>query len=444
MRPGQVRDCFEGVIPSVIATLGEDGAPNVSYLSQVHYIDDDHVALSNQFFSKTARNVKRLNTATLMVVDGRTGEQHILAISYVRSEEAGPLFARMSAHLQVIDGHAVMKLKSVDIYRVHSLTSIAALSPLSETPPRLPPRTDLERLSRFCLQLTEASDADALIEAALDGIETHLGISHAILLVADGEGALTTLAHRGYGGREGVGAEVRAGEGLIGLSADIRQPMRICDFRRAQRYASAVAASHQADPRHIPLPGLETALSQMAVPLIHQAQLCGVLFVESDTAFAFNHEDEAALSILASQLAAGLKLHDAPDASGPETSGPEASGPAPVSTPETPAGPSFRLRHHPFDDSVFIDDTYLIRGVSGRLLHNLIRAYLDTGKVDFSNREIRRDASLKLPDFKDNLETRLILLRRRLDEKDAPIRLERTDRGRFRLSLSGQPVIETV
>ena len=46
-----IRDCFEGVIPSIIATLDADGLPNVSYLSQVYLVDDEHVALSNQFFS---------------------------------------------------------------------------------------------------------------------------------------------------------------------------------------------------------------------------------------------------------------------------------------------------------------------------------------------------------------------------------------------------------
>ena len=46
--------CFEGVIPSIISTVSSDRIPNISYLSHVALIDDAHVALSNQFFSKTA------------------------------------------------------------------------------------------------------------------------------------------------------------------------------------------------------------------------------------------------------------------------------------------------------------------------------------------------------------------------------------------------------
>ena len=43
--------CFEGVIPSILATASADGVPNISYLSHVEFVDDAHVALSNQFFS---------------------------------------------------------------------------------------------------------------------------------------------------------------------------------------------------------------------------------------------------------------------------------------------------------------------------------------------------------------------------------------------------------
>ena len=49
--------CFEGAVPAVIATSAGDGTPNVTYLSRVRCVDDQRVALSNQFFSKTQRNL---------------------------------------------------------------------------------------------------------------------------------------------------------------------------------------------------------------------------------------------------------------------------------------------------------------------------------------------------------------------------------------------------
>ncbi|ESQ92954.1 hypothetical protein ABAC460_01515 [Asticcacaulis sp. AC460] len=431
---GDIRSSLEGIIPSVIATLDEAGVPNVSYLSHVHYVDEGHVALSNQFFSKTTRNVRRLNTAQLMVVDGRSGQQHLLDIAYVRSEEAGPLFARMSALLKVNDGLAIMKLRSADIYRVLSLAPVEPVLPLTGTPPRLAPRADLARLSTVCQVLSGLDDADALLEAALDGLEQVFGIAQALILTPGEEGTLSAIAHRGYG-REGVGAEVAIGEGLIGLAAAVRQSLRISDLRRAQRYASAVAAAHAADPRHIPLPGLDDALSQIAAPMICQGQLAGVVFIESETAFAFRHEDESALAILAAHLAAALKLSD-------QQAQQSVAGPA--SRAVVAHGPVIRLKYHAYDDSVFIDDAYVVRGVPGRLLHSFVSAWQATGQDVFSNREIRRDPALKLPEWKDNLETRLILLKKRLDEKAAPIRLERLERGRLRLVVDGRPEIETV
>jgi hypothetical protein len=71
--------------------------------------------------------------------------------------------------------------------------------------------------------------------------------------------------------------------------------------------------------------------------------------------------------------------------------------------------------------------------VAGAILRKLVAEYLKDGRTEFSNRELRLDPSLRLPDLSDNLEARLVLLHRRLAERAGALRLEKCGRGRFRL-----------
>jgi len=87
------------------------------------------------------------------------------------------------------------------------------------------------------------------------------------------------------------------------------------------------------------------------------------------------------------------------------------------------------------DNSVFINHSYLIRGVAGAIIWSLLSDYLSNGRTLFNNRELRLDQSLNLPELGGNLEVRLNLLKRRLENHGPNLRLVKVGRGQLKLEV---------
>jgi hypothetical protein len=179
------------------------------------------------------------------------------------------------------------------------------------------------------------------------------------------------------------------------------------------------------------MPGLPGAQSRVAVPALALGQLVGVLSADSTIPIAFGAEDEAALSTVATLFATSYETLRALERAEEATAAtPSAPAPDPVGS-----RPVAELRFYDGDGSTFLDGEYLIKGVAGRILWSLLRQHDAEGRVEFTNKELRLDPSLDMPGFKDNLASRLILPRRRLDARAAPVRLTKTGRGRSRLDV---------
>lgn len=426
-----LRPCLDGAIPSVVATSARDGTPNVAYASQVHYVDADHVALSYQFFSKTRENVLAHPYAQVQVVEPGSFRHFRLRLHYQRTETEGPLFEYMKAQLAGIAAQTgmdkVFVLRGADIYRVLDIDAVD-----SQLPPAPPPPDALLRLRRALDALGDATDLALLADRALAALTLGFGIRHALLLMLDEAGtALYTLASLGYA-HSGIGAEVTVGEGLIGVAARERIPVRINYRTGDYTYHAALRAANPGEPR-IALPVLAEAHSQIAVPLIHGGCLLGVLYAESEDDAFFSHADEDALVVYARHLAALISQ---------AACEPDDTEPAHSNAPAGPSGPPLAVRYFVTDHSVFIDNDYLIKGVAGSILWRLLEEHAASGRRDFCNRELRRDPRLPLPDVGDNLESRLILLQRRLAERCPAIAIEKTGRGRFRLQLARPLTLE--
>ncbi|MBV8386091.1 MAG: GAF domain-containing protein [Acidimicrobiia bacterium] len=430
-----LRNCFEGAVPAIIATAAADGTPNITYLSRVRLVDPERVALSNQFFSKTARNLAENPRASVLVVDPTEYDEFRLTLQYERTEKRGPVFEQLRADIEALASlegpTSVFKLRAADIYRVTAIEQTAGAqrrqaggADATGESRRVQP-SDLVELTT---SLTRCRDLDTLVASTVDGLARVFGYTHSMLMLLDESGTrLYTIASHGYE-EQGVGSEVTVGEGIAGMAASRGQPIRIGNLRQMTKYANTVRAMSEdatGEPE-IPVPVLPRVQSRLAVPAMAFGQLVGVLVVESDQTVAFDDNDEGLLTVVASLVANAVeaeRTHDQTDDGRPSTTAPH----------PTASGGSTHVRFYRADGSTFVDGDYLIKGVAGRILWALLTQHAEEGRTEFTNREVRLDPSLELPEFRDNFESRLILLKRRLDERDAPIRIEKTGRGRFAL-----------
>jgi predicted pyridoxine 5'-phosphate oxidase superfamily flavin-nucleotide-binding protein len=435
--------CFEGAVPAVVATASADGQPNITYLSRVRLVDGERIALSNQFFSKTVRNLSENPRASLLVIDPCKYDQYRIDLVYERTERRGPTFERLRDDVEtvaVLHGmQDVFRLRAADIYRAVSIertTSVDTPLPASAgwRGPAAPDPAAITKLAELAARVSRCTDLDTLVGVTVDGLSVLLGYDHTLLLLADEQGQrLYTIASHGYPS-EGVGSEVVVGEGMVGVAALRCTPQRVGNLLQVRKYIHSVGRSYAEQgigPGHeIPMPSFDDIQSRIAVPAMAMGHLVGMLVAESARPVAFDENDQSILGAAAALVAGAIEGVRAGD----RTSEPTPTRAGSAAGAESAAGTT-HVRYFAVDGSTFLDGDYLIKGVAGRILWSLLNQYETEGRVEFTNREVRLDPSLELPEFRDNLESRLILLKRRLAERDAPISIEKSGRGRFTLSV---------
>jgi adenylate cyclase len=405
-----IRDCLRAGLPSPMATCSPDGTPHISYISQVHYLDRERVATSRQSFNHALVHLDASPLAQALIVRPSTGEQFRLDLSYLHTATEGEEFEAMRANLDAIASHTGMgsgfRLRGLDVHRVLRCTRVQRGA---REPERVEISDPLVPLEQFARRLERRTSYEDATQEVIDALDDLFGFRYAVLIATD---------------------DIAAGTGLIGTAASRRRVIVTANLTRARAMAAAVnGGDGTASSPELALPGLAGARSAAAVPLVVGKEVLGVLYLESVEPSAFGGATEALLRIIGAHAAAVLAARSAPAAEEPQR--------RPVTAPE-PNGPAqapIELVYYQADDTVLCDTAYIVKGAPGRILWSMLKAHAASGRTQFSNRELRLDESLGLPAGNDNLEARLLVLRRRLADIECGVTLERVGRGRLELRL---------
>lgn len=123
-----ILECFEGMIPATMTTASAHGVPNISNISKVDYVDASHVALSRQFFRKSAANLAENPRASILVTEPSTNRNFKLAATLVRIDTEGPVFEQLRIRVDAIAAltgmEGVFKLEGAYVFRVDQVDEV--------------------------------------------------------------------------------------------------------------------------------------------------------------------------------------------------------------------------------------------------------------------------------------------------------------------------------
>lgn len=230
----------------------------------------------------------------MLVPDVRKEAGYLNALDAVRSELAVPMIARGNL-VGIIDLQST-RLHAYNEQDRALLMLIAARVAVSIDNARLYRRVDRQnRTLRTLAHLSQEFRSILALDELLGKIAKtiHAMISYdafSIMLVDGGRGVLRHRFSERYDQRVTLD-NVPIGKGITGTAAELRAPVRVVDT--------------MADPRYIPShPGIR---SELAVPMIVQDRVVGVIDLESERIGYFTEDHVRLLALLAPQIASSVE-----------------------------------------------------------------------------------------------------------------------------------------
>ncbi|HZV45643.1 MAG TPA: adenylate/guanylate cyclase domain-containing protein [Saprospiraceae bacterium] len=162
---------------------------------------------------------------------------------------------------------------------------------------------ELDILGKIFIDIHRTLDLDIILHTILDKLEEYFSFRHSMILLTGKGNFLKVVASHGYP-EKGIGAKTEIGKGVIGTAAKRKQIIRLGNINYQLKYILAGEdISSTENEITIRLPGLRNPNSQVAIPLVNQEELIGVLSVESDATNIFKEDDEQIISLIANQAA---------------------------------------------------------------------------------------------------------------------------------------------
>lgn len=117
---------MQSVVPSTMATVSADGIPNLTYISQVFYVNNNHVAISFQYMNKSWKNISENPNITMILTHPVRIKMWEMNLVFEEIKHDGPVFDNMDMQLTAIASMYGMadcfKLKAALICRVVNIT----------------------------------------------------------------------------------------------------------------------------------------------------------------------------------------------------------------------------------------------------------------------------------------------------------------------------------
>jgi len=151
----------------------------------------------------------------------------------------------------------------------------------------------LETIGEVSRQVTAILDLDDLFDRVVNLIRDNFGYYYVAIFAAAAAEEQVTFEASASAGQQDVSFEVDWGEGLIGWVAAHGRPVLVNDVEHDTRYRCVQA--------------LPETKAELAVPLLLEEELVGVLDVQSDEVDAFGPDDVFILETLGTQVAIAIQ-----------------------------------------------------------------------------------------------------------------------------------------